>query len=392
MAGNFAASRRGGKIMQQPTRFYSLDILRGLAALSVVLWHFTNFFAFGGPIVRPFDSVLFPFYYQGNFGVDTFFCISGFVFYWLYSQRIAKNRISFGRFAWLRFSRLWPLHALALFLILGLQTWFASSYGNGEYFYYASDNSVSTFLISLSYLAAVPFVGGGGWNGPEWSVFVEIFCYAIFFFFCRKFKIRWFLLLALCVIGYTVMQVAQKGILEDLGGIGGGMRCFFLGGLMFLAFDKIIQMNSAKKVAKTIWFLVVCGWILAIVIQYGFALDMRTVQPLLAKAWSFGIIFTLFPATILSLALAEHFYGGIGKRLSWIGDISYSSYLLHFPLALVFALIVCHFGWQETFVRTNGFFVLYLCCLVPLCLASHKFFEMPLQKRLRKYFKDKETK
>jgi peptidoglycan/LPS O-acetylase OafA/YrhL len=41
-----------------------------------------------------------------------------------------------------------------------------------------------------------------------------------------------------------------------------------------------------------------------------------------------------FPCTIVALALLETGRGTLGRRLSFLGDISYSSYLLHFPLQM----------------------------------------------------------
>jgi peptidoglycan/LPS O-acetylase OafA/YrhL len=101
-------------------RFYSLDVLRGVAALGVVLWHWQHFFFVGSRLgaydasQAPLYSLAFIFYDKGWLGVDLFFSLSGFVFFWLYSARISEGSISTGRFAWLRFSRLYPLHLLTL--------------------------------------------------------------------------------------------------------------------------------------------------------------------------------------------------------------------------------------------------------------------------------------
>src|SRR5207244_9707990 len=46
----------------------------------------------------------------------------------------------------------------------------------------------------------------------------------------------------------------------------------------------------------------------------------------------------LFPLTILTLAVWEARRGRLGRRLAFVGQISYSSYLLHFPLQMHFAV------------------------------------------------------
>ena len=72
-------------------RLYSLDALRGLAALGVVLWHWQHFFTKGMGLpyhaeTLPFFGLLFPFYRFGWLAVFLFFSLSGFVFFWLYAQ------------------------------------------------------------------------------------------------------------------------------------------------------------------------------------------------------------------------------------------------------------------------------------------------------------------
>lgn len=108
-------------------RFYSLDVLRGLAALSVVFWHWQHFF-FTGTNIGTFDVARFPFYEwvsvlytKGLLAVDLFFSLSGFIFYWLYSERVSEGQVSPGNFAFLRFSRHYPLHFATLLVVAVVQ-------------------------------------------------------------------------------------------------------------------------------------------------------------------------------------------------------------------------------------------------------------------------------
>ncbi|UJL35757.1 acyltransferase family protein [Pantoea agglomerans] len=79
-------------------RNYSLDVLRGLAALSVVLWHWQHFFYVAGRPVnfrtenQPFFEYLSLFYLHGSLAVELFFSISGFVFFWLYAIPIQEKK------------------------------------------------------------------------------------------------------------------------------------------------------------------------------------------------------------------------------------------------------------------------------------------------------------
>ncbi len=97
----------------------------------------------------------------------------------------------------------------------------------------------------------------------------------------------------------------------------------------------------------------------------------------------------LYPATILALALLETYRGTLGKRFALLGALSYSCYLLHFPLQLVFMEVADKVGLRG---RSNAFFyspvslLLFFGLLIPLSVCTHRHFERPaqifLQKRL----------
>jgi peptidoglycan/LPS O-acetylase OafA/YrhL len=90
----------------------SLDGLRGIAAVGVMIFHFNYFFlpqaALAGalPFMRPILDHLY-------LGVDLFFLMSGFVMAHVYGQKLASNWRAYWRgFAVMRFARIYPLFAL----------------------------------------------------------------------------------------------------------------------------------------------------------------------------------------------------------------------------------------------------------------------------------------
>ncbi len=92
------------------TRLTSLDALRGVAALAVVVFHFT--FSFD-------DRGTFPGYPRavvsfagGRYGVQLFFVISGFVILWS-----IQRQSTVGKFAFSRFSRLFPPYWASLLFV-----------------------------------------------------------------------------------------------------------------------------------------------------------------------------------------------------------------------------------------------------------------------------------
>jgi peptidoglycan/LPS O-acetylase OafA/YrhL len=64
------------EVRKAPVRFYEIDLLRFLAALSVVLFHYTYF----GPMAKDYSPISYPelgrFGRYGYLGVELFFIIS----------------------------------------------------------------------------------------------------------------------------------------------------------------------------------------------------------------------------------------------------------------------------------------------------------------------------
>ena len=82
-------------------RLEGLDALRGLAAVSVMAYHYTSWYSWQmGGHPEPGVSLAFPY---GNYGVELFFIISGFVIF----MTLERSSSAAG-FLVSRFARLWP--------------------------------------------------------------------------------------------------------------------------------------------------------------------------------------------------------------------------------------------------------------------------------------------
>lgn len=92
-------------------RLAILDVLRGLAALWVALYHFTQ----NGPFHAgfPADQPLKTMGTHGWLGVYVFFVISGFILPWTMDRSGYRLR-DYGRFLWKRLLRLHPLYLLSV--------------------------------------------------------------------------------------------------------------------------------------------------------------------------------------------------------------------------------------------------------------------------------------
>lgn len=145
-------------------RLVEVDALRGLAALAVVLYHyttrFTELFQTGAQPVISFPD--------GHYGVNLFFIISGFVIF-MTLEKTAKPM----DFVVSRFSRLFPAYWVAIFMtlfvthLLGLPD---KLVGVGAAF---------ANMLMLHGLLGVPHV-----DGVYWTLEVELLFYCGMFLLC----------------------------------------------------------------------------------------------------------------------------------------------------------------------------------------------------------------
>jgi peptidoglycan/LPS O-acetylase OafA/YrhL len=388
------------QVVNIPRHFYSLDALRGLAALGIIFWHWPHFFFYGGTNSTQFDitqqplyGLFKPLYTNGWRAVDLFFCLSGFIFFWLYSAKISRRETSLKEFFILRLSRLYPLHfAALLFVAVGQQLMFWRS---GKFFIYQY-NDFFHFVLQSLFASHWGWESGDSFNGPGWSVSIEILLYAIFFGICRLNLLRWWHLALFVTGGFILMAIGNHALL------GRGLVSFFVGGISFYIFYRILQLSLSLIVLQGLGATTACLWVLIPIdihdnILYHFyrdhfwqeSLNFRgkdLIGTMLMKGLahiSFELL--LFPLTIITLALWESKRGTLGRRLAFLGQISYSSYLLHFPLQLVIVHLAMSFSIANTFFRTPIALISFFAILIPLSLCSYHFFERPCQSFLRSY-------
>jgi peptidoglycan/LPS O-acetylase OafA/YrhL len=342
-------------------RFYLLDSLRGLAALAIVFGHWQHFFYNGTvgaeflPERLPWSSWLLPLYAEGHRAVDLFFSLSGFIFFWLYAQRIAERRVSWREFWVLRFSRLYPLHVATL-LVIAISQYFIHQQ-TGAYLVYPN-NDWPHFLLQLGF-ASNWFSGDASFNGPVWSVSVEILLYVCFFAacFCRLHTL--WALLTFVFLGYLTKEhwLVSHGIFG-----------FFLGGMVYLLYSLIQARPDGRKISE--WICLLCGlaWALATLNCYHNWLEQ--IAPWLGFL-SLHFMGVLFPLTVLTLALLEPLCSRWASRSSFLGDLSYSSYLLHFPLQMGFLFAASGLGLSNSVFSSPLTLVLFFLVLIPVSLASH---------------------
>ena len=158
---------------------------------------------------------------------------------------------------------------------------------------------------------------------------------------------------------------------------------FFLGGLVFHL--TILVSGKYKLLITPVYFLTIFSWSCVIINYYAFDLSNIILEiGILGKIFLIGFpLYILFPLTVLSLTLIEIDKGPFLKPVSWIGNITYSSYLLHFPLQLLFGLAVSFGILNFNFYLNPMYLVIYFMVLIPMSYIIFLKFERPIQRVIR---------
>jgi peptidoglycan/LPS O-acetylase OafA/YrhL len=356
-------------------RFKALDGVRGTAALIVAfVWHYQHF----APEAYPFSKILYWPYHYGWIMVDLFFIISGFVFFNMYARKITERALSKTDFFILRFSRLYPLHWFMLIVVTVVKIIRKCLTGSGFFVYY--NNNLFFFLQNILSIQNGWLQTDYSFNGPSWSVSVEIMMYIVFFlvFYYSVGSNK-----KSCVCGLLLIYL---GLMMYVSGrnwpffnnqIGRGLMGFFIG----CTVGEILNFSAAhKRVEKLLLWVCVAGIVILTVfsIIFGYAK---------LKGWTLLYMFVFFPALIIiSLKFKTVSMILSIKPLLYLGEISYSVYLVHYPMQLIIKTIDEGFKIGINY-SSKVFFCVFTAIVIVVSHITHYGFEKPLQKYIREKYK-----
>ena len=362
--------------MRAQERLHGLDALRGFAALAVVVFHW-QLWGVDPQRVAPPGGFGFPralaegflafFYRCGDSAVGLFFTLSGFVFYWLYRDAIQARSVDARRFAVDRFSRLYPLYFATLLWTWAGHNLFAwMRHGPG---WDSGGNDLVGFARQALVFPLWTPTRVFAFNLPSWSLAVEALLYLVFFILARRALLGIAATLAMLVAGHLASFYSAD--------ISYGLSSFYMGGLAFLAFERITSARTERALAMVVG----ASWLFAIVFGSGLVPLAITPLALLDKVYA---IYVLFPVTVLYLAVLEARKGPIARRLAWLGDSSYAIYLLHYPLMLATSIVLFAVGGDFQALRSPLWLAVFVAVLLVLGIACHRGFERPAQRWLRR--------
>jgi peptidoglycan/LPS O-acetylase OafA/YrhL len=358
-------------IRSENNKLLGLEIVRFLSAIAVLLWHYQLFFWVKD---KPIDLIIdnLPFYTFFNFfysyglhGVIVFWGISGFIFFWKYQDLIHNKKFGGEKFFIFRFSRLYPLHILTLIIVLLLQEFYLLK--NGFYYVYQT-NDLKHFLLQILFASNWGFENDYSFNGPIWSVSAEVFSYLIFFLSIKKFGQS--LLPNIFIIVFCILL----RIFKLSNPVTDCLTIFFVCGCSAIIF-KIINLSYYKKVINIFFF------ILAIIIPYLIIIfDLSS-----HKHFIYSFEFLYIPLILWVFAIELDILKKFRSLIEVFGNMTYSSYLLHFPLQLLISVICIYSGIKIDFY-SNIFFIIYIFLILLLSYLIFSYFENPLKKIIRSKF------
>jgi len=329
-----------------------LTSIRGIAALWVLGYHLS---LWAPSSYRPFGRL----FEGGETAVDVFFILSGFILSSAYKTVSWHSLPAFFR---KRLTRVFPLH-LAVMLAVGVGVALApylNIHLNG-----AGAHEWSTYPLVLMLLQ--PYFGKAGtWNGPSWSIAVELTCYLLFpvlRLIVHRVRTGPLLVVAVLLAFVESLLVARFGHhMNAPWSLARALVGFSLG---------MVTQKAATKPALGLFtslLEIIVPCLIAMVIITGHLASVPALSAVLIAclAWDRGIVSTTFRLPVLY----------------WLGTISFSLYLVQQPILLMLRDVARPIWARGAFPFRESTFgwTFALVCTSVILAASHvsyKWIEAP---------------
>ena len=343
-------------------RFYCVELLRFLCASTVAIYHWGTSFEImqmnNNDTFRNYLEILYDF---GDYAVPVFFVISGLVFANVYLSQEKKETIR--NFTVKRIARLYPLHLLTFISILLLQFSFLKLYGNYELYTF---NDLKHFFLNITLLLGWGFEEGRSFNTPVWTVSQEIAIYYLFFVLIsliNKYNFKLIFLIYFIFLLIDKTKFTETGFINDYINFTyfvDFVKLFFSGIFIYFLLYKF-------KNYKKLFFI-------------------SSILLMLAFIGSFKLhLFCFSIVTIFVLIDKVDFNQKIKSIFIFLGNLTYSIYLLHTLTFLIMLLILKLLNNIDFFYTKTAFF-LYLIFTFTSSIISFTYFESKMNKDIRNRF------
>lgn len=358
--------------------FLILDALRGVAAIMVVLFHVFEVYS-GGDHVKQWMN-------HGYLAVDFFFMLSGYVMAHAYDDRWGTMTVK--DFFKRRLVRLHPM------IILGMTIGAICFYfGASAYFPKIAETSVWQLLlvmfIGYTLLPIPTSMDIRGWNemhplnGPAWSLFFEYIANILHALVLRRLS-KIMLSILVFIAGLALIHLAVTSPNGDI--IGGwslepeqlriGFTRLLFPYMAGMLLRRAIKVQEAKSTFLYSSLLLILALSFPRVGGY-------------ENLWMNGlfdslVVIFVFPAIVYLGAIGTIKNPLSEKICTFLGDISYPIYIIHFPLAYVFYAWVTE---NQIPIEQGAVVGLGLLILsIALSYLALKLYDEPVRKWLAKRF------
>jgi peptidoglycan/LPS O-acetylase OafA/YrhL len=348
-------------------RINKLDGLRGIFSLMVVFYHIGE--AYLPPYL--YNNFIFR---ESNLFVDFFFVLSGYVISLNYHSSILSGN-DLLTFIKKRFIRIYPLllYTTLLFLFFFML---------GKYVFkdlINNEKSIRELVLltcdTLLLTNSTPILGSKlGMNYPSWSISSEMISYFIFGLICLYFRrSKLVLFVAFIFLSFTILLISGKYFTTGNLGFLRGLLCFNLGYVVFVLSEKKFSINNNVE------------WILPFLI-FGLMYVLNILDETTKEIFGIFTIPFLFSLSILTLLKTD---GNLSrflmtKPIAFLGKISYSVYLNHGLILIVFPkLFLKVFHFSDSPISKIIVMLLTIGTIVFYSYLTNKYIENKFSKILK---------
>jgi len=304
-------------------RFKTLDAFRGLAALSVVVFHMH--------LVGSLTEL--DFFRGSSVFVEFFFVLSGFVLTHGYGF---KQNLKFSTFMKARFFRLYPLHLFMFIVFILLEFCKLGAYKYGGFIFnntpFTEGMAISEILPNLLLIQSwLPFTDPLSFNFPSWSISIEFYLYVLLFLSSVTFaKLKRYIWIITPIIAFYLMLSESEILVSS---VLRGLSCFFGGALTYLLYKKIA---ANIKLTKLLGTVIEMAAVISVVVVVQSDFEYQSIAATIL--FYFVVLVFSFESGIVSDCLKL-------KPFQIAGKLSYSIYMTH--AAILFCLISSAFILQK---------------------------------------------
>lgn len=286
-----------------------LESLRGIAALSVVFYHYSLGFLHLTLLKNGFID-------NAWLMVDFFFVLSGYVIALSYGDRIS-NWSELLNFQWKRFLRLYPLHLIMLLLFLALEvSKYIAGYSGEQNSVFGPTTGLNDFISNL--FLTHNFTGDLSWNRPSWSISAEFYTYLLFAIWLIIYirAPRFGMTLAIIIIGLSAFYIYQTSMRNASDGY---FRCFmsFFMGALLVNVEKNFKIISSEILASA----ALIGTVLYLAMASSYPNWVLMLAPILYSAVI--LLLNALPKSSKLIKILSI------PALVYLGAVSYGVYMIH---------------------------------------------------------------